>query len=82
LNPSTPARTHRWISEHHTIKVLMEPHGAVVAITMKRYSYLIIVSHRFTGLRKIRTRDRVVARAGYSTPRVVTLIAELYPEGP
>jgi len=76
------AHPRRWISEHHTIKVLMEPHGAVVAITMKRYSYLFIVSHRFAGVRKIRTQDRVVARAGYSTPRVVSLIDELYPDGP
>lgn len=71
----------RWISEHHTVKILLEPHGGIVAITMKRYSYLFIVSHRFSGVRKIRTIDRVVARAGYSTPRVVSLISELYPEG-
>lgn len=72
----------RWISERRTIKVLVEPEGAVVAITMKTYSYLFILSQRFVGLKKIRTQDRVVARAGYSTPRVVTLISELYPNGP
>lgn len=71
----------RWISERRTIKVLVEPEGAVVGITMKTYSYLFIVSQRFVGLKKIRTRDQVVARAGYSAPRVVTLISELYPNG-
>ena len=75
--------THRWISERRTLfKLLVEPEGAIVGITMTTYSYLFIVSHRFVGIKKIRTRDRVVARAGYSTPRVLTLISELYPHGP
>jgi len=74
--------TRRWISERRAlVKVLVEPQGAIVALTMTTYSYLFIVSHRFVGVKKIRTRDRVVARAGYSTPRVVSLISELYPEG-
>jgi hypothetical protein len=74
--------THRWISERRAlVKVLVEPQGAILALTMTTYSYLFIVSHRFVGLKKIRTRDRVVARAGYSTPRVLTLISELYPGG-
>jgi hypothetical protein len=72
----------RWISERRTIKVLVEPQGAIMSVTMKTYSYLFIVSNRFVGLKKIRTRDRVVARAGYSTPRVLSLISELYPHGP
>jgi hypothetical protein len=72
----------RFISERRTIKVLVEPQGAIMAITMKTYSYLFIASKQFVGLKKIRTRDRVVARAGYSTPRVVSLISELYPHGP
>ena len=73
----------RWISERGTLfKCLLEPEGAILAITMTTYSYLFIVSHRLTGVKKIRTRDRVVARAGYSTPRVLTLIRELYPKGP
>ncbi|HYA71241.1 MAG TPA: hypothetical protein VEH28_07745 [Thermoplasmata archaeon] len=75
--------THRFISERRAlVKVLVEPQGAIVGLTMTTYSYLFIVSHRFVGLKKIRTRDRVVARAGYSTPRVVSLISELYPNGP
>jgi hypothetical protein len=73
---------HRWISERRTFKVLLEPEGGILAVTMKTYSYLLIVSRRFVGVKKIRTRDRVVARAGYSTPRVISLIDELYPEGP
>lgn len=72
----------RWISERRTLfKALVEPQGAILAVTMTRYSYLLIVSRRFVGMKKIRTSDRVVARAGYSTPRVISLIAELYPEG-
>lgn len=72
----------RWISERRTIKVLLEPEGAIVAITMKTYSYLFILSRSFLGLKKIRTQDRIVARAGYRTPRVLSLIAEVYPRGP
>lgn len=73
---------HRWISERRTIKVLLEPEGAIVAITMKTYSYLFVLSRSFVGLKKIRTQDRIVARAGYRTPRVLSLIAEVYPRGP
>jgi ABC-type uncharacterized transport system YnjBCD permease subunit len=71
----------RWISERRTIKVLVEPEGLIVSLTMKTYSYLFIVSRPFVGLKKILTKDRIVARAGYSTPRVVTLIDEVYPSG-
>ncbi len=70
-----------WISERHTIKVLVEPHGAVVALTMKRYSILMLVTRGFLGLRRVRTADRVVARAGYSAPATLALIRELYPRG-
>ena len=79
---SSNASRHRWISERRTFKIPVEPHGAIFAVTMKTYSYLFIVSHRFTGWKKIRTRDQVVARADYSTPRVLALVSELYPEGP
>ncbi|HKV90655.1 MAG TPA: hypothetical protein VJQ43_05610 [Thermoplasmata archaeon] len=71
----------RWISEHHTIKVLLEPQGAIVAFTMKRYSYLLFVTHRFVGFKRIVTADRIVARAGYSAPGSLRLIAELYAGG-
>ena len=73
--------THRWISEHHTVKVLLEPQGAVVAFTMKRYSYLLFISRPYVGVKRVRTQDRVVARAGYNTPATLRLIAELYPDG-
>ena len=72
----------RWISERRTVKVLLEPRGAIFAFTMKTYSYLFFVTHRFVGFKKIRTKDRIVARAGYSAPQALDLIAELYPAGP
>ena len=71
----------KWIAEHHTVKVLVEPQGAIVAFTMKTYSYLFLVSKRFVGFKRIRTADRVVAKAEYSTPRVLDLIREMYPRG-
>jgi hypothetical protein len=73
---------HRWISERGTVKVLLEPRGASVALTMKQHSYLWFVTRQFVGWKKIRTQDRVVARAGYSAPRTLELIRELYPNGP
>ncbi len=71
----------KWISERRTIKVLVEPQGLIVSVTMKTYSYLFVVSRKFVGLKRILTRDRIVARAGYSTPRVLSLIDEVYPGG-
>jgi hypothetical protein len=71
----------KWIAERSVIKVLVEPQGAIVSITSKTYSRLFIVSRRFIGWRKILTKDRIVARAGYSTPRVLSLIQEVYPNG-
>lgn len=71
----------RWISERRTIKVLVEPQGAIVAFTMKTHSILFVLTRRFVGFRRIRTADRVVARAGYSAPGTVELIAQLYPHG-
>jgi hypothetical protein len=71
----------KWISEHHTVKVLVEPQGAIVAFTMKRYSYLFFVTRAFVGLKRIVTADRIVARAGYSAPGSLRLIREQYPNG-
>ena len=76
-----PSVGRKWISEHHTIKVLFEPEGAIVAFTMKTYSYLFFVTRRFVGWKRIRTADRIVAKAGYSAPRALSLIAEMYPSG-
>ncbi|MCI4353256.1 MAG: hypothetical protein L3K14_07745 [Thermoplasmata archaeon] len=71
----------RWIRERGVVKLLMEPQGAVVALTMRTYSYLFIVSKRFVGVKRIRTADRLVARAEYSTPKVLDLIRSTYPHG-
>jgi hypothetical protein len=71
----------KWISETHTLKILLEPQGAVFALTGKRLSVLLLVTRRFVGVRRIRTADRVVAKAGYSAVRTVSLIRELYPDG-
>lgn len=72
----------RWVSERHTVKVLIEPRGAIVALTMKRYSLLLFLTRRFFGLRRARTADQVVARAGYSAPATLALLDELYGSGP
>ncbi|MFY9717777.1 MAG: hypothetical protein WAK40_07605 [Thermoplasmata archaeon] len=71
----------RWISERHTVKILIEPRGVVVGLTMKRYSILFFLTRAFLGIRRVRTADRVVARAGYSAPGTLALIRELYPAG-
>jgi hypothetical protein len=71
----------RWISEHRQVKVLIEPRGAIVAFTMRTYSYLFFVTRRFVGMKKIRTADRIVAKAGYSAPAALDLVATYYPEG-
>jgi hypothetical protein len=73
---------HRWISERRTVKVLLEPRGAIFAFTMKTYSYLFFLTRAFVGFKKIRTRDQIVARAHYSAPEALALIRELYPQGP
>jgi hypothetical protein len=71
----------RWISEHHTIKILFEPRGAIVAFTTKTYSYLLFVTRQYVGIRRIITRDRIVARASYSAPGALQLIRTMYPDG-
>ena len=72
----------KWISETHTLKVLLEPQGGILAITGKRYSILFIVTRKFVGLRRIVTADRIVAKAGYSAVETVGLIRRMYPNGP
>lgn len=61
--------------------MLLEPRGAVVAFTMKTHSYLFFVTRRFVGIKKIRTADRIVARAGYCAPAALELIRDSYPNG-
>ncbi len=71
------------ISENHTLKVLAEPNGLLLSLTTKRYSYLLFLSRPLVGVRKIVTKDRIVARAGYDIRRTLDLIKEKYgPDGP
>ena len=70
--------THRYVSERRTVKILIEPRGAIVAFTMKRYSYLWFLTRRFVGMKRIVTADRIVARAGYSAPGALDLIRRVY----
>ncbi|MCI4351181.1 MAG: hypothetical protein L3K15_06685 [Thermoplasmata archaeon] len=71
----------KWISEHHTVKVLLEPQGAIVAFTSKTFSYLLFVTSGYVGVRRILTQDRIVARAHYSAPGALQLLRTLYPDG-
>jgi hypothetical protein len=48
---------------------------------MRTHSYLFFVTRRFVGFKRIRTADRIVAKAGYCAPRALSLIAEMYPTG-
>ncbi len=71
------------ISENHTLKVLAERNGLLLSLTTKRYSYLFFLSRPLVGYRKIVTRDRIVARAGYDIRRTLSLIEQVYgPNGP
>ena len=63
------------------MKVLIEPRGAIVALTMQQESFLLFLTRRFVGLKKVRTADRIVARAGYSAPAALALIRQTYPDG-
>ena len=69
------------VSENHTIKVLAERNGLVLSLTTETYSYLLFVSRPLVGLRKIVTRDRIVAQAGYDIERTLALIDERYGKG-
>jgi hypothetical protein len=70
------------ISENHTIKILAEKNGVLLSLTTRTYSYLVFVSRPFIGVRRVVTRDRIVARAGYDIPRVLALISESYGRRP
>lgn len=69
------------VSENHTIKVLAERNGLLLSLTTKTYSYLVFLSRPLVGMRKIVTKDRIVARAGYDIRRTMELIDEIYGEG-
>lgn len=66
------------ISENHTLKILAERNGLLLSFTTKTYSYLVFLSKPLIGVRRIITRDRIVAKAGYDIPRVLALIDEYY----
>ncbi len=69
------------VSENHTLKVLIERNGLLLSLTTKTYSYLLFLSRPLIGLRKIVTRDRIVARADYDIRRTLELIDETYGRG-
>ncbi len=75
------ARDGKVISEHHTLKVLAEKNGLLLSLTTKTFSYLVFVSRPLIGLRKILTRDRIVAKAGYDIERTLEVIDERYGKG-
>ncbi len=74
-------RENKVISENHTIRVLAERNGVLISLTTKRYSYLLFVSRPLIGVRRIVTRDKIVARAGYDIRRTSELIDEVYGKG-
>ena len=73
--------TRKFISETHTVKVLADATGIVVSLTTKTYSYLFFFSRPLVGLRKIITKDRIVAKAGYDISQTVELIDRHYGKG-
>ena len=71
------------ISENHTIKILADRDGVLLSLTTKTYSYLLFVSRPLIGVRRIVTKDRIVARADYDIRRTIDLIKSTYgPSGP
>ena len=74
-------RAGKVISENHTLKVLAERNGLLLSLTTKEYSYLLFLSRPLVGYRKIVTRDRIVARAGYDIRRTLEIINETYGPG-
>jgi hypothetical protein len=69
------------ISENHTIKILAERNGVLLSLTTKTYSYLLFISRPLIGVRKIITRDRIVAKAGYNIQRTLEIIDQQYGRG-
>ncbi len=81
MNPALSAREDKVISENHTLKILAERNGLLLSLTTKRFSYLLFLSRPLVGFRKIITKDRIVARAGYDIPRTLQLIDDTYGRG-
>ena len=75
-NPRPPV-VRKWISERRVIKIpCLNPQDAVLSATTRMYPHLFVVSRSFVGRRTPLTEDRIVARAGSSAPRVLSLIDE------
>jgi len=81
MDPGVTRSDGRVVSENHTLKVLIERNGLLLSLTTKTYSYLLFLSRPLIGLRKIVTRDRIVARADYDIRRTLELIDEMYGRG-
>ena len=81
MTKAETARANKVIEENHTIRVLAERNGVLISLTTKRFSYHVFLSRPLVGVRKIVTRDRIVARAGYDILRTRDLIDELYGKG-
>jgi hypothetical protein len=71
-------RKGKLISESHKLKVLVEKNGLLLSVTTETYSYLFFFSRPFIGTRKIVTKDRIVAQAGYDIERTLKLIDDRY----
>jgi len=75
------SRKGKLISESRKLKVLVEKSGLLLSVTTETYSYLFFFSRRFVGSRKIVTKDRIVAQAGYDIDRTLKLIDDRYGPG-
>lgn len=73
-------RNGKVISENHTLKVLAERNGLLLSLTTKRYSYLVFLSRPLIGYRRIVTKDRIVAKAGYDIRKTLEIIRQYYGE--
>lgn len=78
---TSAARAGKVISENHTLKVLAEKNGLLFSLTTKRFSYLVFLSRPLVGVRKIVTKDRIVARADYDIRKTLQLIDDTYGRG-
>jgi hypothetical protein len=81
LISSDPGAHGKVISENHTIKILAERNGLLLSLTTKQFSYLVFVSRPLIGLRKIVTKDRIVAKAEYDIVKTLELIDRTYGVG-
>ena len=74
-------RTGKVIEESLPLKVLVEKNGLLLALTMRKYSHLIFLSRPLIGYRRIMTRDRIVAKAGYDIKKTIDLVTSMYGHG-